>query len=107
MTSTTNDTLTRIRQLLKQLLPIGGRALLFGSQARGDARPDSDWDILIVLDKEKLMTADYDNVSYPLTTLGWELGERINPIMYTRKEWAASSITPFYKNVEQDSIILV
>ena len=27
---------------------------LYGSQARDEARPDSDWDILILLDKEKL-----------------------------------------------------
>lgn len=99
--------LENIRQLLIQHLPPGGRAVLFGSQARGDARPDSDWDILIVLDKEKLETTDYDTVSYPLTTLGWDLGERINPIMYTLKEWTASHITPFYKNVEQEGIILV
>jgi len=26
--------------------------ILFGSQARGDARPDSDWDLLVLLDKE-------------------------------------------------------
>ena len=31
----------------------------------------------------------------------------INPIMYTMKEWAASCITPFYKNVEQEGIELV
>lgn len=71
------------------------------------ARIDSDWDILIILDKEKLEPEDYDKVSFPLTMLGWDLGARINPIMYTMKEWAASCITPFYKNVEQEGIELV
>ncbi len=99
--------LDSIRQSLAQHLPTDGRAVLFGSQARGDAHPDSDWDILIVLDKEKLEPEDYDTVTYPLTTLGWDLGERINPIMYTLKEWTASCITPFYKNVEQEGIVLI
>jgi len=51
----------------------------------GDALQDSDWDILIVLDKERLMPNDYDTVTYPLTKLGWDIGTVINPIMYTRK----------------------
>jgi len=52
----------------------------------GDALQDSDWDILIVLDKERLMPNDYDTVTYPLTKLGWDIGTVINPIMYTKKE---------------------
>lgn len=31
------------------------------------------WDILIILDKEELLPSDYDNVTYPLTIVGWEL----------------------------------
>ena len=29
-------------------------AYLFGSRARGDSRPDSDWDILILVDADKV-----------------------------------------------------
>ena len=80
--------------------------MLFGSQARGEAHSESDWDILIILNKDKLLPGDYDNVTYPLTELGWDLGERINPIMYTAKEWEDSRITPFYQNVNKDAIVL-
>lgn len=31
-------------------MPANGKAILFGSQARGTAREDSDWDILIILE---------------------------------------------------------
>ena len=51
-----------IKQTLHQHLPAGGHALLFGSQARGDAHANSDWDILIILNKDKLLPDDYDNV---------------------------------------------
>lgn len=44
-----------IKRTLHQHLPAGGRALLFGSQARGDAHANSDWDILIILNKDKLL----------------------------------------------------
>lgn len=96
-----------IKETLHQHLPVGGRALLFGSQARGDAHVGSDWDILIILNKDTLLPDDYDNVTYPLTTLGWDLGEQINPIMYSAKEWEASRITPFYQNVVQDAVVLI
>ena len=98
--------LESIRELLAQTLPPNATARLYGSQARGDAHSGSDWDILIVIDKEKLLPDDYDTVTYPLTKLGWELGEEINPIMYTKKEWERSRISPFYHNVEQDAIAI-
>lgn len=95
-----------IKQSLLLNLPSGSHALLYGSRARGDARPDSDWDILIILDKEKLTPEDYDRISYPLTVLGWEMGEYINPIIYTSEEWKQYRITPFYHNVMNDAIPL-
>ena len=95
-----------IKQSLLLNLPTGGYALLYGSRVRGEARSDSDWDILIVLDKDKLLPEDYDIISYPLRELGWELGESINPVMYTAKEWEESKFTPFYHNVIDDAIRL-
>lgn len=99
--------LNQIRHVAKATAPKGSIVLLFGSRARGEARKGSDWDILIVLPKEQLMQSDYDHVSYPFVELGWILGEQINPIVYTRQEWEASSITPFYDNVQRDSISLL
>ena len=104
---TTKGTLTRIKQTAISTIPKGGRAILYGSRARGDARKDSDWDILIILDKDTLDQSDYDNVSYPFVLLGCDLGQEINPIMYTTKEWESSRITPFYENVTRDGIVLV
>ena len=95
-----------IKKTLAISLPKQGEAMLYGSQARGDARMNSDWDILIILDKERLLPEDYDKVTYPLTKLGWDIGAEINPIMYTKKKWEASRITPFYHNVLKDAIVL-
>ncbi|MCH5308038.1 MAG: nucleotidyltransferase domain-containing protein [Prevotella sp.] len=98
--------LENIRNLLAQTLPASAEAMLYGSRARGEERDDSDWDILIVVDKDRLVPSDYDTLTYPLTKLGWEIGAEINPIMYTKKEWEASKITPFYHQVKQDAIAL-
>ena len=87
----------------RAVLPKGAKVILFGSQARGDAHNDSDWDVLILLDKDKLEKSDYDFVAYPFRELGWNTGEDINPVMYTKKKWHDFSFTPFYKNVENDN----
>lgn len=102
-----SDAIERIRSVAAKALPAGGQAILYGSRARGDSHDKSDWDILILLDKDRLEQADYDNVSYPLVLLGCDIGEEINPIMYTEKEWESYRITPFYENVARDGIKLV
>ena len=89
--------------LKRQLLP-NDRMILFGSQARGDARPDSDWDLLVLLDKEKSAFEDEDNYTYPFTELGWGHGVAINSVLYTKEQWRQGEIFPFYKNVMRDGI---
>ncbi|MBQ6070293.1 MAG: nucleotidyltransferase domain-containing protein [Bacteroidales bacterium] len=96
----------RISRVLEQIAPIQGKAILFGSQARGDARKDSDWDVLILIDKDSISSADIDRVSYPIRELGWEIDAMVNPIMYTMKDWESKSFTPFYKNVMKEGVVL-
>jgi predicted nucleotidyltransferase len=107
MTNKNRAVLKQIRQMAKNLAPQGSLVMLFGSRARGKARKGSDWDILIVLPKDRLKQEDYDTISYPLVELGWTLGEQINPIMYTQREWKANSFTPFYDNVQREGISLI
>ena len=95
-----------IRTLKRQLLP-NDRMILFGSQARGDARPDSDWDLLVLLNKEKREFEDEDIYGYPFAEMGLNHKTYISVKMYTEKEWDKRRPTPFYKNVERDGIVIV
>lgn len=96
----------KIGKTARSVAPSAKRVLLFGSRARGDAREDSDWDVLVLLDQDRIRLDDIDNVSYPLRELGWELGENINTVLFTVDDWAKNSFTPFYKNVEAEAILL-
>ena len=107
MTNKNRMILNQIKAVARETAPEGSLVILFGSRARGEAKKGSDWDILIVLPKERLMQSDYDDVSYPLVELGWKLNEQINPIMYTKKECESYRITPFYENVLRDGIDMV
>ena len=79
----------------------------YAACTRGDAGKDSDWDLLILLDKPDLSESDYDNISFPFAMFGWNIGEIISPQMYTKKDWESISFLPFYKNVEHDKIVLI
>lgn len=105
MKSTREELLKSIKNTLLTAVP-NGKIVLFGSQARGDARKDSDWDLLIILDKPKIEASDFDCISYPLYELGWKEGEQFSPKLYTTKEWLKRSFTPFYKNIEKEGIVL-
>lgn len=96
-----------IKELGQRILPEGASLWLYGSRARGDARPDSDYDLLILLDKEKLTSKDYDKYTYPICELGIDLGTEINPQIYIRKDWTKWSHFPFNENVEEEKVVLI
>ena len=49
MTDHNRAFLDRIREAIHDVEPLA-RVILYGSRARGDAQPDSDWHILVLLD---------------------------------------------------------
>lgn len=99
--------LSRIRSFGKKVLPEGSRLVLYGSRARGDYKPSSDWDLLVLLNRPQNTDVDFATISYPLMELGFELGQYFSVHTYSQQEWNKMSFLPFYKNVERDKIELV
>lgn len=87
------------------MMPRDAQVYIYGSQARGDYSKRSDWDLLIIFNRESALEFyERGNYSMQLYILGAELGVDINPIFYTDKEWKERSFTEFFKTVENDRI---
>lgn len=101
-----SQVIDNIRQVAARVLPKGSTIYLYGSRARGDYHEDSDWDLLVLLDKQKLEYDDFDKYSYPFVLLGWDFGEDIRPHAYTKAEWFDGPHAMFYYNVEEDKEVI-
>jgi predicted nucleotidyltransferase len=92
-----------IQTLKRQILP-NEKVILFGSQARGDARPDSDWDLLLIVNSNSTNLDDEIKYSYPFTKLGWTYNTDFNVLLYSKNDWEKRNFMPFYKNVVNEGI---
>mgnify|MGYP002626476813 CR=1 FL=1 len=80
--------------------------ILYGSRARGDAREDSDWDVLTIIDKPRLSLKDRTNIQYRVWDKGLELGQEINVFPYTKQQWEQAPLSLFKFNVLQEGIVI-
>ena len=97
----------RLSRLGREILPSTASLWLYGSRARGTAREDSDWDLLILLDEDKQQTSDFVQYAYPFTLMASDEGQMLIPQIYTKKKWRQIQFTPFVKNVEHDKVVLI
>ena len=101
------DLLDALRIKASEILPIGSRLALYGSRARGDALPDSDWDLHILIPGEEKLSWDlWDKYACPFSDVGLEFGQIVNPRIYSFLGWVKRRLLPFHKNVERDAVIL-
>lgn len=101
-----SDIMRRIKSSLNTTEP-EATVILFGSYARGDYKNDSDIDLLILLDKDKITHADAKRIAYPLYDIEFETGKIISPLILSKKRWETKHrITPFYKNILKEGVVL-
>ena len=100
------EIVNQIRQAIRRVAPTA-TVILYGSEARGDARPDSDIDVLILLDGEKRNYRREDELAGELYDIELVSGVLISPMIMLRKHWENRPFkTPFYINVMNEGIRL-
>lgn len=98
--------LQRIRSSIQMTEP-QATVLLYGSYARGDNKNDSDVDLLILLNKDKVTWEDEKRISYPLYDIEFDTGTLISPLVISKQDWETRHrITPFYHEVLKDGRVL-
>lgn len=102
----TSDVIQEIRQRIAVEQP-AAEVILYGSFARGDAGPDSDIDLLILISKPELRYAETARLTGALYRYGIQSGRLISPLVKTKKEWEEKFFfTPLYHNVKKEGIAL-
>ena len=102
----TAQVIDNIRQVASSVLPQGSKLYLYGSRARGDAREDSDWDLLLLLDKPQRDSTDFDRYAYPIMERGFDLWQYFSVHTYTKDEWYNGPHAMYYYNVENDKQLI-
>ena len=85
MNKTERIVLERFKALLSERIGLH-RLILFGSRARGDADPDSDLDVLVILDSQPTDTGG-DLISECAWEAGFDHGLVVVPIVFAKREW--------------------
>jgi len=96
----------KFRSLLQERVKLH-QLILFGSRARGDAEPDSDMDVVVVLDEPRTLEAR-DVVSDSAWEAGFDACVVVASVVFTREEWenGPEYYSPFAEAVRSEGIPL-
>jgi predicted nucleotidyltransferase len=90
-----------------QVIDAKAQIILYGSRARGTQRKDSDWDLLILVNKPTVSIKDEQDFRHKLFDVELETGQAISTFVYSFHDWnSRMKVTPLYTNVTREGIIL-
>ena len=76
---------------------------LFGSRARGDGDPDSDLDVLVVLDRVDHYLIELDRTGELVSQISLASGVALSRVFIPESEWLTGRST-FLENVREEAV---
>ncbi len=96
------DLLQNIKTRINKIDP-EAEIILYGSRARGDAKIDSDWDILILIDQQKKTRDVESKYRDQIFEIELEFSQSISSIIINKSDWESKYlITPLYENIKNE-----
>jgi predicted nucleotidyltransferase len=105
LTGQETQVLRRVREAVRAV-EADAQVILYGSRARGDARPDSDWDILVLVhgpvDRERR-----SSVRRQVYRVEREVGQVLTTMVRSREDWDSDlhRVTPLHVSIDRDGIL--
>jgi predicted nucleotidyltransferase len=97
-----------MRQLAKTLREKLGEKIqgiiLFGSRARGDFYPDSDYDVIVLVKKKTRKLRD--KIHEIAWEVGWTNEVSISTFVYEKKRFEGDKYEPLFMNVRKEGVPL-
>jgi len=84
---------------------IDSEVYLYGSQARGDAKRFSDWDLLILLNRQNISFDFETKIMDDIYEVELETGEIFSPLIYSKNDWNINhAVTPLFENIQREGV---
>ena len=98
--------LTRCRDAVQEVAP-GATVILYGSRARGEAEPESDYDLLVLVEEPSSRELE-DQIGDRLYALELESDTVVSVLVYEKNTWETPlcKALPLHRNVDREGILL-
>ncbi len=98
--------LAQVKEAVRRAAP-NADVILFGSRARGNARPDSDYDLLVLTDQPVSLALE-EKIREQVYPIEFDTGAVLTLLAYSKADWASPrcQAMPLHAHVQRDGVRL-